>query len=797
MNWTPIIAASQEWSLGYEGISTGWAFFAFLVLMAGTIFAYWKFVPDMPRWRRYSMIALRGSVIAILLILLVKPVANLTINEPVRQSLFVLLDTSQSLALADKREKPDDLKRAALAAGLLDPERGLKQEMPKDAPASLSSLTRWDLLEKLASNEKINLWPRLGRQADLLFYQFGREAVQAGTPEPASSLTAAESAVFFKGFRPDKPATAIGDSLRQTLQDGRPATGILLITDGANNSGLPPVEAAALAREQNIPLFIYGVGVTSPPDLIIQDLTVPRLAFVKERLDVRAKIRSQGIEDQTVSASLMANGIAVDEQSVTLGPEGEYEVMFHYVPEEPGEAKIGVELTALPQEVSKDNNLVETGVRVTEDKFNVLLIEQEPRWDFRYLLAYLQRDRRLSVKAVMINGEPGLDKIEDSPFLPALPDDREELFKSQVLILGDVDPKDLGEDRMEMIREWVEAGGGIIFLTGPNFNPVSYVGTPLEPVLPVLPDTLSTQEVFIQRTPEPFKLQLTSLGETSSYLLMSPDPAENLAIWEQFPGVRWTAPVARAKPGAEILLVDPRPERAGRYGPQPVFALQGYGAGTSVYLGTDETWRWRSKAGERFYSILWGQIMQSLALQLLEGASSLTQLKTSQAQYLVGDKITISGNVYMPGYQPLIAPALQGTLTISDAEGKTTEQSLSLSTMGKGVFRGEFNAQIPGEYSFTTAHDPSASLKFSVVQPRLEQLQTSLNEKLLRAMADVSGGRFLREEDLNALPDLVKSKSATTAVFKKLDLYYSRWWLVALLVLLSLEWLLRRLTQLK
>lgn len=788
---------TQEWSLGHEGISAGWAFFVFLVLMAVTIFVYLKFVPDMPKWRRYSMIALRGAVIAVLLVLLVKPVVNLTLNEPVRQNLFVLLDTSQSMSLADKRQKPDDLKRAALATGILDPAKGLAQELPKDASAALATIPRWDLLEKLAANEKLNLWSRLGRQADLVFYQFGREATQAGAPEPAASLTATEAAAFFKGFHPDKPATAIGDSLRQILQDGRPAAGILLITDGDNNSGLAPVEAAALAREQKIPLYIYGVGVISPPDLIVEDVTVPRLAFVKERLDVRAKIRSQGIENQSVTASLMANGLAVDEQSVTLGPEGEYEVMFHYQPEEAGEAKLEVSLAVLPKEVNKDNNTLEAHVRVTEDKFNVLLIEQEPRWDFRYLLAYLQRDRRLGVKCVMIKGEPGLDKIEDSPFLPALPDDRAELFRSQVLILGDVDPKDLGDDRMEMIREWVEAGGGIIFLAGPNFNPVAYVGTPLEPLLPVVPDTVSTREVVMQRSPEPFKLQLTSLGETSSYLLMSPDPEENLRIWEKFPGARWTAPVARAKPGAEVLLVDPRPERAGRYGPQPVFALQGYGAGTSVYLGTDETWRWRSKTGEKYYSILWGQIMQSLSLQLLEGASSLIQLKTSQSQYLVGDKVTIAGNVYTQGFQPLIAPAVQGSVKFSNTSGKTTEQALSLSTMGKGVFRGEFVAQAPGSYSFSTENDPSAVLKFEVIQPRLEQLQTSLNEKMLRTMAEVSHGRFLREEDLNALPDLVKAKRETTEIFKKLDLYYSRWWLAALLVLLSMEWLLRRLTQLK
>lgn len=797
---------SLEWSLGYEGISPGWAVLVFVLLIAGTFLAYRKIVPTLTGWRQYTLIGLRACAVAVVLILLVKPVINLTLNEPVRQSLLVVLDTSQSMAFKDKRDHPDDLKRAALAAGILDPDKGLKQELPANAAADLGTLSRWDLLQKLAANEKLNLWARLAKQSDLAFFQFGSTVSAIGTPhvDGDAPLTAANAAEFFKSLHPDQPATAIGEAMRQVLQEGhgQPVGGILLITDGENNRGSPPLEAAQIAREQNVPLFIYGVGVTSPPDLILQEITPPKLAFVKERVDVHVKIRSQGIEDKTITATLKANGQEVDEQNVALGQEGEYEVVFHFIPGETGDLKLEASVPVLPQEVSKDNNIASATLRVTDSKFHVLLIEQEPRWDFRYLLAYLQRDRRLEVHCVMITGEPGLDQMENSPFLPSLPDDRDTFFHSEVLILGDVDPKDLGDDRMEIIREWVEAGGGIIFLAGPNFNPTAYAGTPLESLLPVVPDTTSSHDMAIQRAPEPFKLQLTPLGETSSYLQMSTDPEENKRIWDEFQGVRWTAPVARAKPGAEVLLVDPRPERAGRYGPLPVFAMQGYGAGTCVYLGTDETWRWRSQVGEKYYSILWGQIMESLSLQLLQGASSKTQLKTDRPQYVVGDKVIIDGNAYTDGFKPLIAPTLEGSLKIAttDASGKTAEQqqSFNLSPIsGENGFHGDFVARIPGEYSYSTARDPAAILKFEVIDPRLEQLQTALNDKMLKAMANAAGGKFLREEDLDQLPKLLVEKASTAASFKKVELYYSLWWVVALLLFLSFEWLLRRLNQLK
>lgn len=580
------------------------------------------------------MMGLRIAAAFVLAALLAKPVVNLTKNDPVRQPLVVLLDASESMALQDRREQPEDLKRTATATGGTD-------------NAQLANISRKDLLQRLAANRELDLWPRLAEQADLLFYQFGRNATRVPF-STEGKLKTEDAAAFFKNLKIEEPSTAIGEALRQVLQEPRaqPAGGVLLITDGANNSGSSPVEAAQIAKEQGVPLFIYGVGVTSPRDVMVREVSTRKLAFVDERMEVKARVTSQGMEEKTVIATLLGNGESLAEQEVNIGGERDQQVVFQFAPKAAGELRLRVSIPVQTAEAGKENNVAATSLRVTDSKFNVLLIEQEPRWDFRYLLDYLRRDPRLEVRCVMIDGEPGLEATPDSPFIAALPDSREEYFKSQVIILGDVDPEDLGEERMQIIAEWVGAGGGLIFLSGSNFNPRAYAGTPLEALLPVVPDTASTREFNRQRAPEPFQLQLTRLGESSPYLQMDADPEENKRIWEAFPGVRWTAPVARVKPGAEVLLVDPRPERAGRYGMLPVFAMQGYGSGQCVYFGTDETYRWRSRTGEKYYSILWGQIMQTLSLQLLEGASSLTQLRADRKQYGVGDEVVIAGSAY-------------------------------------------------------------------------------------------------------------------------------------------------------
>lgn len=794
----PILADAGDiqrtWTLGHEGIAPAWAFLIFVLLAVATLVAYLRCAPGVSRVKKSLLIALRILACAVVAALLTKPVLRITEYQPVKQALAVLVDASKSMALSDRRENPADLNRAAIAAGLVDGDVNLTKEPSGAVSEQVRNLSRGELVNRLGENRKLDVWTRLAAQSDLLFYRFGANAQPLGAV--AADPQKKKDPVTVPKVLSEEPATAIGEALRQVIQEPRsqPLGGVILVTDGGNNQGSSPLEAAQIAREQNVPLFIYGVGVTSPPDIEVKEVTTQSLAFIGERLEIRARIASRSLEERPATASLKADGETVEQIDLSLGGDREEEVVFHMIPQKAGEVKLEVSVPVRPEEIGKDNNVASTTVRITDRKFNVLLIEQEPRWDFRYLLDYLQRDPRLEVKCVMIDGEPGLAQQPDSPFLPALPDSRETLFKSQVLILGDVNPEDLGQERMEMIAEWVEAGGGIIFLAGSNFNPSSYVGTPLEPLLPVVPD-VTTRELGSQRELEAFPLELTPLGRRSPYLQMDPEAAANKQIWDNFPGVRWVAPVSRVKPGAEILLVDPRSSSAGRYGMLPVFAMQGYGSGKCVYFGTDETYRWRSKTGEKYYSVLWGQIMQTLALQLLDGASSLTQLRTDRKQYEVGERVVIAGNAYSDNFAPLMEPSLEGVLTL-EKKGEAP-RSLNLVGNGKNGFRGEFIAKDPGRYSFHTVHDPEGVLKFEVVDSNLESGQTALDDRLLKGMAAAGGGRFLREEDLRHLPEWISATSTRVATYRKVELYYSAWVLTGLLMLLFTEWLLRRLTRLK
>lgn len=797
--------SSSEVALGYEGISWGWAFFLVLVLGVAVWWLYRWGAGSLTRWQRGLLAGLRIAMVAVFLLLLVKPVVLLTLNESVRERLLVLVDSTQSMEIKDLRVSNDDLNRAAMAAGLISPTAKIDGAPPSGID-KWRSASRAELLFALAGNDTLNLWPRLQEKADLEFYAFGREARKLGPVGalPGEGFDAGDAKRFFARMKFTDEATAIGDSLRQVLEEnrGQPLAGIVVVSDGANNTGTPPAEVADMAKQDGIPLFLYGTGILGPKDIVVRDVAGPRGAFVKERAEFAVRVRAPGYTGQPVKIQLKADGKIVDELEVKLNGDGETEYRLGYEPQEKAEVEIEAAIEPVSGESSTENNVATTKVRVLDSQVKVLYVEQEPRWDFRYLLSTLQRDRRLAVQSVLFDGGADLADEPGSPFLKEFPKERAELVSNEILILGDVDPAMLGQENMKLIAEWVsELGGGLIFLAGPKSDPFAYAGTPLEALLPVTLDPRLTKEQQAERSREPIPLKLTTMGEYSPLLRLAEGNLENRQIWNSFPGVRWTARVAGAKPSAQVFLVDANADHAINGEPMPVLAQQTYGQGAVMYFGFDETYRWRSQLGEKFYSKVWNQIIQNFSLDRQLGASARMQIKTDRPEYLVGDKVVIAGKLFSQSFAALKEPTVPGTLVFQGEEEGAKEEPAELRLMAvpdqPGAYQASFTATRAGQYRFSTLMDPKAVLKFSVSTPRIEQAETAMDGSLLQAMAETSGGKFLREENLNSLPDLVSSRGATIPTFKKRELFYSPWWMVLLAVLACTEWLLRRIWQLR
>jgi hypothetical protein len=91
------------------------------------------------------------------------------------------------------------------------------------------------------------------------------------------------------------------------------------------------------------------------------------------------------------------------------------------------------------------------------------------------------------------------------------------------------------------------------------------------------------------------------------------------------------------------------------------------------------------------------------------------------------------------------------------------------------------------------ARDTHARTQFKVAPEETGELTAlSLNEELLKQMANVSGGAYLREEDAPKLFDLLAPLTHGRIIESDTVLWQSYWWFLPVIALLTLEWILRK-----
>jgi len=794
-------------SLAFRGgIGVGW-FLLLLLVLGAILFCMYRSSPAMlSRARRLTLAGLRILFIGLILLLLMRPILAFTVEGSVRRLLVLLVDTSASMQIKDPRVSAEDQKRAAIGRDLLDPAKGLAQNLERNRLSEIEQVARVDLLKSVLKNPRLNLLPRLDREFDLDAFTFGqgvsplaarKDAETNGSPKQGSAKLSLEQYTWVDRLGATNPATAIGDALREVVnrKRGQPLAGILLVTDGANNSGSQPREAAGLVRQEGVPLYVYGVGITSPRDIIVGNIFAPDITFVKDEVPITVRVRSQGLRGETAELVLKLDHQTVAARTVTFAEDGEQVIPLKFTPQSAGDFDLEASIEPRADEAVKDNNSRTQRLRVIDAKIKVLLVDQAPRWEFRYLQAMLLRDRRVELKCFLVEGDPAIARGDNTPYLPQFPTKKEDLFKYDLVVFGDVDPKSITPAQLENLNELISKfGGALVMVAGRRFSPHAYRRTVMEKILPVEFDSPTLDSPRDAVADKPVRLELTAAGRANPMLRLSDKDEENTALWKQLPPLYWIAKVARPKPAAEVLLVDPDPARESRFGKMPVVAYQQYGLGQVMYVGTDNTWRWRKNAGDIYYTTLWGQIAQRVSLQRFLGGSARTQLTTDRQNYLTGDRISIYARLYGVGFEPVQEPAVKGFYGLKNAQGPHPEVSLRPIPEQPGLYRAEFVAPAPGNYQFWVEQDPDTRLDFNVTEPKFELGETAMNAPLLQEIASATGGAFFREEDLYKLPETIRLKSERVRSPLEVELWASPFYFLLLLGVVTVEWVLRKMS---
>jgi hypothetical protein len=706
----------------------------------------------------------------------------------------------------------------------------------KPTPAVAGALRRFNETSRLSranlalSDATRGLVPTLGQSFEVSILGLRDEqalTLWSGRRAAAMSSLAASLPTQTQGQATDlaTPLSAVVDQRHDTR------TVVLLVSDGRHNLGPSPLQPARILGARGVPVFTLGLGPALPPkDLAILRAQAPGQVFMEDMVTGELTLSDSMPAGTAFELRCDWDGQVLWRQSLLTTGQGRRQVPFAFAVKAAIESKLGDEskrgatssvpmslsftTDVLPGEKSAENNATSLEVRAVTRRRNALLLDGRPRWEFRYLRNMLERDPRWSVVSADAQSPGPAASPGTSPLAVALT--TRPLPGCDLLVLGDVTARDLPKDFDVQLRRFVASGGALLLVDGQRQNLRAWASGALSDLLPVSwgPPRVTGISVTPQNAepapPVAMQLRLTEFGKALPALRLNSDPgtpsptaadgaSQNSSpdMWPSLPGPRFVAPLL-PQPGAQVLIeaVDPAAPTSPQ-GVTPALVWRRFGAGRVAVMGFDETWRWRLQVAEKYQLRYWNQLAQWLMDDPYAVQSPTALLDVDAVRYEVGKPPLFRVKLLDATGQPRTAgPA--PTLSI-DRDGVVVGSvALSPDTDRPGVYRGTGPTLLPGRYRVvlpTIATGGTSELTTTfVVQapPSAEMSELACDESLLRSVAELSGGRFVTEEQAASIPSMLERYREGKIVWVETPLSQSWWLFVPIIVILTFEWLIRR-----
>ena len=666
----------------------------------------------------------------------------------------------------------------------------------RSALAKFDSLPRWQrlqslllegpaekrLLARLAEKHDVQLILLDGNDAKPLWHSSaGDSAPPALLPKPAGQTTNLTAGLKFA-------AEAAG---------GAEKSAVVLLTDGQHNSGEAPLDAARILAGRKTAVFSIGFGSQVPPrDVAVLRVVAPDSVFFEDRVRGEVFIKEEIPAGEPYTLSIKDGGKVVWEKPIVSARTAVRREPFEFPIKDIADARmkkqtqsyeiagtplqLTAEVSAIEGDRELSNNTAPLRFRAVTQKRKIMILDGRARWETRYLRNLFDRDEKWEVNAVIAGAtsEAGFVRGDKAGTFPT---SRKALDGYDLILFGEVPRGNLKDEELTWLSEFVaKRGGAIAFIDGPRGLLRGYAGTPLAPLFPVewigagVHDTVKS-------------LVLAGRAQSIGAFMVGADSTTNADTWAKMQPPHFLAQV-KALPGAEVLL-----EASGSH--MPAAVLRTFGAGRVYYHAFDESWRWRYEVADLYHVRFWNQLGDYIGEAPFAARDKFVQLDAGQLTYQPGEQADIRARLRDAEGRPVSDASVNAVLW-RDGQRVAT---ITLSPDDGGLYRGRTTALDSGSYelSVDTAAVPADQLKartqFAVTaRENAERTLLSLNEGLLRQVSLAGGGEYLREEQADALIEKLAPLSSGQVIESDTVLWQSWWWFIPIVLLLTIEWILRK-----
>jgi hypothetical protein len=607
--------------------------------------------------------------------------------------------------------------------------------------------------------------------------------------------------------RAAKSGTNISAALEQLSRDRRdqPLAAAFILTDVSHNKSGVANPRDVAADLGGTPVYVIPIGNTQyVRDILVQSIFCPAVAMRNDDIVIEAVIQAYECEGETCVVQLLQDGNVINSRTVQIDSGfATRRVRFDQKMSDVGVQRFQVSVSGVAKELTEQNNIDDFEVNVTRSEIKLLLADEMPRWEYRYLAQLFRRDPKVELDEMLFHPRPiATGRRSATGTFPVTVDGWDEY---DVVILGDLTVEHFPLAAQESMVEYMkERGGTVILIAGKESMPAAYARSPIAGVLPVTQIEAGADA----SDGSGYSFHVTVAGQSHNALMIGETEEATKVAWEfinQFAPLHEVSPWRLPRPSATTLIsAVPKGALDKDHSTKTSAFLcwQPVGRGRVVYLAGPETFRLRFLRGDRLHYRFWGQMLRWALASDLSAGSEMVRIRADKAQYNSGESIQVVVRLTDRSGKPVVTTEVMQA--IARQGDKEHSAPLVADELIPGQYMGEFKSLPPGDYQveptgqlvsqlLQVTEQQSASASFSVQAGLpVEFLDTRCDRALAQQIADITGGQVIPP---TAVEEILRLTNLEPEVARKMEsrplwLQWKYLWIV--FGCLQAEWIVRK-----
>ena len=644
----------------------------------------------------------------------------------------------------------------------------------------------------------------LAEDADLRFSSFD-QAVQWMKGPPTSQSSSRDTTIVDG----DKPVASAGtdlSSLFASLQQEtihQPLAAVFLLSDVAHNQPGEKHPRDVAATLTDTPIYVVPIGNTQHVrDVHLRSVFAPTVAMRNDDIVIEASLQAFHCEGEVCVVQLLQDGKPIDHREILLDSGlATRTVRFERRVSTLGTEQFQVAVTPIEGELTADNNVRDFEVNVTRNDIKILLTDEFPRWEYRYLTQLFRRDSKVECDELLFH--PRMIATGHREETKSVPVTVDEWDYYDVILMGDLATDHLPVAAQESLVTYLQdRGGTVVMIAGTNAMPQAYKNLPLGEILPVEP-----VEHAVVNAQGGYEFRITKEGLDHPALMIGETEEENRVAWSlvnhyaPLPFVSaWRKPKAAARP---LIAAVPResPDSMDDEQNSVFLCWQQVGRGRIVYLSAPETFRLRFLRGDRLHYRFWGQLIRWAIAADLGAGTKFVRVRTDKSRYNTRETVQVTIRLSDSRGEPVVADGVSANI-IGNEDSRTISFAADLAVPGE--YRGEIRSLAPGEYRIEptgnaveqlqreNSQEPATATLTVQVEPSSELTETRCDRALAQQIADVTGGQVIPPTAIDEILKLTNLEPLRSETIQQQPLWVHWKYLWFVFGCLQSEWIVRR-----